>query len=292
MLARILLRIIVCTQSGQVAHIWRWRAKRSSELSMRLASWPELENTRFRVRLTCDCVRHEHACFKIDSGLPCWQSMAEYGTGYTYHGDIDATKKNRFINPMHFAALELLSPYCLGDLGYEESIRYLLGQVHTDGLWPGYHKAHTYLIPSRGTRESIPLEEVVHPTGNRRRVSGEIVLSSNAFLYLEQKRGSYCRVSGAYLSHLVSTHDEYVKFEYHRPLTILMLGTDGSILPASDMSSRACSQTRWTSDINTAGAGRGFTNRVYHRIRVLARTITAASAPLAVFRRGLESGQM
>jgi len=95
-----------------------------------------------------------------------------------------------------------------------------------------------------------------------------------------------------YLSHLVSTHDDCVKVEYQRPLTMFMLATDGSIFPVSDMSSRAFSQTRWTSDINTAGAGRGFTNRVYHRIRVLARTNTAASAPVAVFRRELVSGQM
>ena len=115
---------------------------------------------------------------------------------------------------------------------------------------------------------------------------------NEAYLYLEQKLGSYCRVSGAYLSHLVSTHDESVKFEYQRPLTIFMLATDGSIFPASDMSLRAFRQTRWTSDINTAGAGRGFTNRVYHRIRVLSRTITAASAPVAVFRRELVSGHM
>jgi len=109
---------------------------------------------------------------------------------------------------------------------------------------------------------------------------------------VEQKLGSYCRVSGAYLSHVVSTHDECVKFEYQRPLIIFMLVTDSSIFPGSDMTSRALSQTWWTSDINTAGAGRGFTNRVYHRIRVLACTITAASAPVAIFRRELVSGQM
>jgi len=109
---------------------------------------------------------------------------------------------------------------------------------------------------------------------------------------VEQKLGSYCRVSGAYLSHLVSTHDECVKFEYQRPLTLFMLATDGAIFAASDISTRAFSQTRWTSDINTAGAGRGFTNRVSHRIRVLARTITAATAPVAVFGRELVSGQM
>ena len=151
---------------------------------------------------------------------------------------------------------------------------------------------HAYLITSGGTHESIPFKEVVHSTRNRSRVSGEIVISCNVFLYVEQKLGSYCRVSGTYLSHLVSTHDECFRFEYQRPLTIFMLATDGSIFPASDMSSRAFSQTPWTSEINTAGAGRGLTNRVYHRMRVLARTITAASAPVAVFRREFVSGQM
>ena len=127
---------------------------------------------------------------------------------------------------------------------------------------------------------------------NRRRVLGEIVISSKAFLYLEQKLGSYWRVSGAYLSHLVNTDDECIKFEYQLPLTIFMLAADGSICPASDMSSRAFSQTQWTSDINTAGAGRGFTNRVDHRITVMAGTITAASAPVARLRCELVSGHM
>jgi len=154
------------------------------------------------------------------------------------------------------------------------------------------HPMHAYLITGGGTHESIPLEEVVHPTCNRRPISEEIIISCNAFLYVEQKLGSYCRVSGTYLSHLVSTHDVYVKSEYQSPLPIFMLATDGSIFPAWDMSWRAFSQTRWTSDINTVGARRGFTNRVYHRIRVLARTITAASAPLALFRRKLVSSQM
>ena len=152
------------------------------------------------------------------------------------------------------------------------------------------HPMHAYLITGGGTHESIPLEEVVHPTCNRRRVLGDIVISSNALFYVEQKLGSYYSVSGPYLSHLVSTHDECVKFESQRPLTIFMLATDGSIFPALDMFSRALSQTRWTSDINTEGAGRGFTNRVYHRIRVLARTIIPASAPVAIFSRELVSG--
>jgi len=80
--------------------------------------------------------------------------------------------------------------------------------------------------------------------------------------------------------------------EYQRPLTIFMPASDASIFPASDMSSRAFSQHRWTSDIKVAGAGRGLTNRVYRRMRILARAITAASAPVAVFRGELVPGQM
>ena len=75
------VRIICCTQSEHVAHVWRGQAKTSSELIIRLVSWPELGNTRFRVRLTCYCVLLEDACFKIDSSMPRSQSMAEYGTG-------------------------------------------------------------------------------------------------------------------------------------------------------------------------------------------------------------------
>jgi len=81
-------------------------------------------------------------------------------------------------------------------------------------------------------------------------------------------------------------------FDYQRPLTIFMLASDASIFPASDMLSRAFSQERWTSDIKVAGAGSGLTNRVYWRIRVLARVITAASAPVAIFRRELVPGPM
>jgi len=58
------------------------------------------------------------------------------------------------------------------------------------------------------------------------------------------------------------------------------------------MSLRAFSQERRTSDIKVAGAGNGLTNRVYLRMRVLARVITAASAPVAIFRRELVPGQM
>jgi len=81
-------------------------------------------------------------------------------------------------------------------------------------------------------------------------------------------------------------------FEYQYPLTIFMLPSDVSTFPASDMSSRAFSQERWTSDIKVAGAGSGLKNRVYWRMRVLARFIIAASAPVAIFPRELVPGQM
>jgi len=55
-----------------------------------------------------------------------------------------------------------------------------------------------------------------------------------------------------------------------------MLASDASIVPALDMSSRAFSQERWTSDIKVVGAGSGLTNRVYWIMRVLACVVTAA----------------
>jgi len=81
-------------------------------------------------------------------------------------------------------------------------------------------------------------------------------------------------------------------FKYQRRLTNFKLASDASIFPASDMSSRAFSQDRWTSDIKVAGAGIGLTNRVYRRMRVLARVITSASAPMAIFCRDLVPGKM
>jgi len=81
MVLRMFLRIIVCTQSGQEAQVWRWRPKRSSELNVMLASEPEREDTGFGVRLTCYGLRVEVACFKMHPCLPCSQSMPQYGTG-------------------------------------------------------------------------------------------------------------------------------------------------------------------------------------------------------------------
>jgi len=81
-------------------------------------------------------------------------------------------------------------------------------------------------------------------------------------------------------------------FKYHRRLTNFKLASDASIFAPSDMSSRAFSQDRWTSDIKVAGAGIRLTNWVYRRMRVLARVITSALAPMAIFRRNLVPGKM
>jgi len=81
-------------------------------------------------------------------------------------------------------------------------------------------------------------------------------------------------------------------FKYQLRLSNFKLAYNASIFPASDMSSRAFSQDPWTSDIQVAGAGIGLTNRVYRSMRVLARVITSASAPMAIFRRHLVPGKM
>jgi len=81
-------------------------------------------------------------------------------------------------------------------------------------------------------------------------------------------------------------------FKYQRRLNNFKLASDTSIFPASYMSLRAFSQDRWTSDIKVAGAGIGLTNRLYQTTRVLARVITSASAPMAIFRCDLVPGMM
>ena len=68
-----------------------------------------------------------------------------------------------------------------------------------------HYLVQTYLRPPQGAHKSIPLNQEVHSTQNRRRLFWEIVQISNSILYVENKLGSYCRVSRAYLSHLVST---------------------------------------------------------------------------------------
>jgi len=81
-------------------------------------------------------------------------------------------------------------------------------------------------------------------------------------------------------------------FKYHRRLTNFKLASNASLFPESDMSARAFSQDRWTSDIKVEGAGMGLPNRVYRRMRVLARVITSAWAPMAILRRDLVPGKM
>jgi len=82
--------------------------------------------------LTSGGFRLEVALILIYSCLPCSQCMADYGTREANHGTIDAPKKCRINNPTHSPTLEVLSPYGLRNLGRQESICYLLRQVHSD----------------------------------------------------------------------------------------------------------------------------------------------------------------
>jgi len=49
--------------------------------------------------------------------------MEEYGTDEANHDAVDQTKKFRFGIPKYLLAHEVLSTYCLRDLGAEETIR-------------------------------------------------------------------------------------------------------------------------------------------------------------------------
>ena len=70
---------------------------------------------------------------------------------------------------------------------------------------PAHPLPHTYLIPPRGADKSIPPKKVVHSASNRRPLFWGMVQICNLILYVENKLGSYCRVSCAQLSNLVST---------------------------------------------------------------------------------------
>jgi len=254
-----------------------------------LASEPEREGTPFGVRLTCYGLRLEVTCFKMHPRWPCSQSMAQVKQTMM---PLMRPRKSGSEIPNIFLPLKYFPHMASGIWGARNRlvicwvmfIRISSGRAHL--------LAHTYLIPPPGAHKSIPLQQVVHSTCNRCQVVGEIIQISNSILYVENKLGSYCRVSRAYLSHLVSTPAACVMFKYQRRLTNFKLASDAAIFPASDMSSRAFSQDRWTSDIKVAGAGIGLTNRVYRSMRVLARLITSAAAPMAIFRRDLVPGKM
>jgi hypothetical protein len=96
----------------------------------------------------------------------------------------------------------------------------------------------------------------------------------------------------AYLSELVFPPSPGAMLVHRSALTIFMFSSDAPIFPASDISLSASSQTRCTCDTKVTGRGSGFSNKVYQRMRALARVTTAASAPLAVLRRDLGSGKM
>jgi len=117
------------------------------------------------------------------------------------------TKKIRFVNLKHFLPLKYFPHIASGICGARNQFVICWVMFISISCGRAHYLAHTYLIPSQGAHKSIPLKQVVHSTRNRRRVFWEIVQISNSILYVENTLGSYCRVSHAYLSHLVSTLD-------------------------------------------------------------------------------------
>jgi len=71
-----------------------------------------------------------------------------------------------------------------------------------------------------------------------------------------------------------------------------MFSSDTAKFSASAIESSTLSQALCTSDVQVVGPGSGSTNRVYQRMRALASVSTAASTPLAVFRRDWVPGQI
>ena len=66
-------------------------------------------------------------------------------------------------------------------------------------------------------------------------------------------------------------------------LTIFIVSSDASISPASDIWLSGFSQARCTWDVKATRPASQATNRVYQRMRALARVTTATSTPVAVF---------
>jgi len=144
--------------------------------------------------------------------LPSSQSMAQYGTVWHSMALVKKTvmplmrpRKSGSEIPNIFLPLKYFAHIAWRICGVRNQfvicwvmfIRISCGRAH--------YLAHTYLIPLRRVHKSIPLKQVVHSTPNRRLVFWEIVQISNSILYVQNKLGSYCRVSRAYLSHLVTT---------------------------------------------------------------------------------------
>jgi len=147
-------------------------------------------------------------------------------------------------------------------------------------------------IPSWRAHKSIPPKEEAHSARNRHWVLWEMVQSSNVVLYVVNRLRSYSRVPRVYLSDLVSTPggvggvgvsaSTYYFYACLRCLNISCVGyVIESLQPAS---------------VDLGHQSRGYCKRINKqgvpRMRILARAITAASAPVAVFRRELVPGQM
>lgn len=96
-----------------------------------------------------------------------------------------------FGNPIIFFPLQYFPQIASGIWGVRN--RFVISWVMFTRISCGrpHYLAYTYLIPPWGAYESIPLQEVVHSTGNCNRAFWQIVQISNSILYTENKLGSY-----------------------------------------------------------------------------------------------------
>jgi len=145
---------------------------------------------------------HVSRCTPVCHARRVWHSMAQVKQTMM---PLMRPRKSGLEIPNIFLPLKYFPHIALGIRGARNRfvicwvmfIRISCGRAHYLG--------HTYLTPTRGAHKSIPLREVVDSTSNCRRVFREIVQISNSILYVENQLGSYCRVSCAYLSYLLST---------------------------------------------------------------------------------------
>ena len=92
-----------------------------------------------------------------------------------------------------------------------------------------------------------------------------------------------------------SFHHQYPTLSCHvypSKLTCLTLSSQGSIFPASEISSRVLPQSMYTCDVNVTAFGSGLSKKVHLSIRVIASSDIACSGPVTVFRLDSIAGQI
>ena len=92
-----------------------------------------------------------------------------------------------------------------------------------------------------------------------------------------------------------SFHHQYPTLSLHvypSKLTCLTLSSEGSIFPASEISSRALPQSMYTCDVKVTAFGSGSLKRVHLSIRVIACSNIAHLGSVTVFRLDSIAGQI